>query len=91
LGRYSQPEANGALIELEEQYGVTTPIEDRVQELTERYYRGLEVLQALDEAMAVNELAANLEMDTAEVLDRIAYLSTFDRVHRDGDTVRPVE
>jgi hypothetical protein len=83
--------ANEALVELEERYGVTTPIEGRVQELTNRYYRGLEVLQALDEPMAVDELAAELELDDEEVRDRIAYLSTFDRVRRDGDTVRPVE
>ena len=83
--------ANEALIELEERYGVTTPIEARVQELTNRYYRGLEVLQVLDEPMTVNELAAKLELDAEEVRDRIAYLSTFDRVSREGDTVRPVE
>jgi hypothetical protein len=70
---------------------VTTPIEGRVQELTNRYYWGLEVLQALDEPMTVDELADGLELDTDEVHDRIAYLSTFDRVSRDGDTVRPVE
>ena len=83
--------ANEGLVELEERYGVTTPIEDRVQELTNRYYRGLEVLQVLDEPMTVDELAAELELDPNEVHDRIAYLSTFDRVRRDGDTVHPVE
>jgi hypothetical protein len=41
--------------------------------------------------MTVDELAAELELDTDEVHDRIAYLSAFDRVQRDGDTVRPVE
>jgi hypothetical protein len=60
-------------------------------ELTNRYYRGLEILQALDEPMRLDELAAELEPDAEEVRDRIAYLSTFDRVSRDGDTVRPVE
>ena len=59
--------ANEALVELEERYGVTTPIEDRVQELTNRCYRGLEVLQALDEPMSVDELAAELELDIAEI------------------------
>lgn len=53
--------ANEALVELEERYGVTTPVKARVQELTNRYYRGLEVLQALDEPMIVDELAAELE------------------------------
>jgi hypothetical protein len=83
--------ANEALVELEERYGVTTPIEDHVQELTERYYSGLEVLQALDEPMTVDELAAELDLGTDEVHDRIAYLSTFDRVQRGDDIVHPVE
>ncbi|NEU59147.1 hypothetical protein FXF75_21200 [Halorussus sp. MSC15.2] len=83
--------ANETLVELEERYGVTTPIEARVRELTNRYYRGIEVLQALNDSMTVDELAAELELDTDEVHDRLAYLLTFDRIHRDGDTVRPVE
>ncbi|MCU4801756.1 hypothetical protein OB920_15355 [Halobacteria archaeon HArc-gm2] len=83
--------ANEALIELEERYGVTTPIEARVQELTKRYYRGLEVLQALDEPMTVDELTAELELATDEVQDRIAYLESLERVRRDGDTVHPVD
>ena len=41
--------------------------------------------------MAVDELSAELELDTDEVHDRIAYLSTCARVRRDGDTVRLVE
>lgn len=83
--------ANEALERLEEQYGVTTPVGDRVDELTTRYYRGLEVLHALDEPMLVDELAAELGLDTDEVSDRVAYLVTFDRVRRDGDTISPVE
>ncbi len=83
--------ANEALVDLEERYGVTTPIEDRVQELTTRYYRGLEVLQALDEAMTAEELAADLELDVADVRERVAYLAEFDRVLQDGETVRPPE
>jgi hypothetical protein len=83
--------ANEVLVELEERYGVTTPIEGHVEELTDRYYRGLEVLQALDELMTVDELAAELELDTGEVRNRVAYLATFDRGRRNGDTVRPVE
>jgi predicted transcriptional regulator len=81
--------ANEALADLEERYGVTTPIEDRVRELTDRYYRGLEILQALDGPTSVEELAAELDLDTDEVHDRITYLVTFDRVRRDGETVTP--
>ena len=83
--------ANEALIELEERYGVTTPVEARVQELTNRYYRGLEVLQALDEPMTVDELVANLGLELDAVRDRLTYLEKFDRVRQNGDIVCPVE
>ncbi|MFC7073090.1 DUF6036 family nucleotidyltransferase [Halovenus rubra] len=83
--------ANEALVELEERYGVTTPIEDRVQELTNRYYRGLEVLQALDEPMTIDEMAVELYLDVADVGERIEYHQKFDRVRQNGNTVKPVE
>ncbi len=83
--------ANEALVELTERYGVTTPIEERIQELTNRYYRGLEVLQAFDDTITVDELAVELELDTDEVHDRIAYLVAFNRVHRDGKIISHVE
>jgi len=82
---------NEALIELEEQYGVTTPIEERIEELTNRYYRGLEVIQLLDEPMTVSELASELDLSTDEVHGRVAYLMKFNRVCQDGDTVGLVE
>jgi len=83
--------ANEALVDLDERYGVTTPIEDRVQELTNRYYRGLEVLQALDDPKTLDELAAALDLDSAEVAERVTYLEEFDRVSRDSETIRPSE
>lgn len=83
--------ANEALVDLDERYGVTTPIEDRVQGLTTRYYRGLEVLQALDEPKTIDELASNLELSIGKVRERVVYLEQFDRVTRDGQRIRPVE
>ncbi|WP_336345976.1 DUF6036 family nucleotidyltransferase [Halalkalicoccus ordinarius] len=83
--------ANEALVDLEERYGVTTLVEDRVQALTNRYYRGLEVLQILNEPTTADELATDLDLDVADVRERIAYLKEFDRVHQDGQTVRPAE
>ncbi len=83
--------ANEALIQLDEQYGVITPIQDRIQKLTNRYYRGLEILQTLDEPMTVDKLAADLGRDIDEVRDRVAYLVEFGRVHQEGDTVSSVE
>lgn len=83
--------ANEALVKLEERYGVTTPIEDRIQELTNRYYRGLEILQALDEPITVDELAADLGLDIDGVRNRVAYLEKFGRVRSDDKMVSPVE
>ncbi len=83
--------ANEALVDLDERYGVTTPIEDRVQELTARYYRGLEVLQTLDEPTTLDELAAEFDLDLDDIAERVTYLEAFDQVSWDGETVAPVE
>ena len=83
--------ANEALVDLDERYGVTTPIEDRVRELTTRYYRGLEVLQALDGPKTVGELASDLDLTADEVRERVSYLEEFDRVRKDGQRIRPTE
>lgn len=83
--------ANEALVDLTERYGVTTPIENHVQELTTRYYRGLEVLQALDEPKTVDELSSHLDLDATTVADRVAYLEEFDRVAREDEMIHSAE
>lgn len=83
--------ANEALIDLEEQYGVSTPIEDHVQTLADRYYRGLELLEVLDIPKTIDELSGELKLDADEIHDRVEYLTAFDRVHREGNAVRRVE
>lgn len=83
--------ANASLIELEERYGVTTPVEEHIRELSQRYYRGLELLQAIDEPTSIEELATALDVDVSEVRKRVAYLAEFNRVVRDGETVSPTE
>lgn len=80
--------ANEALLDLESGYGVTTPLHEHVQELTERYYRGLEVLHALDEPKRIADLAADLGVDADAVAERIEYLEQFDRVTREDGLVR---
>jgi len=80
--------ANEALLDLEERYGVTTPIGEQVQALTTRYYRGLEVLMALDEPKSVKKVANELDLAVSEVKDRIGYLETFDRVTWEDETVK---
>ncbi|MEZ3117486.1 hypothetical protein RYH80_16345 [Halobaculum sp. MBLA0147] len=50
-----------------------------------------EFIQLLGEQMSVDELADELGVDAADVRERLAYLSEFDRVRRDGETVHPPE
>jgi hypothetical protein len=83
--------ANETLIDLEEQYGVTTPIANRIQELTTRFYRGLEILHALDGPKTIDDLAAALDLEPVEVAERVAYLERFDRVIQDDEAVIPTE
>lgn len=66
-------------------------ISTRIQELTNRYYHGLEILQALDKPKTVDELGTELGLDIDEVRDRVAYLAEFDRVRQEGESVSPVE
>lgn len=47
---------NGALLELEEEHNVRMPLSETVAEMTERVYRELEVLQAIDESVSRLEL-----------------------------------
>jgi hypothetical protein len=55
--------ANEALLELEEQHNISTPLAERVSEITERVYRELEVLQTFDESISQSELEAAVEDD----------------------------
>ena len=57
----------------------------------DRYYQGLEVFQALDEPMTVDELVADLGLELEAIRDRLTYLEKFDRVRQNGDTFCPVE
>lgn len=50
-----------------------------------------EFIQLLDGQMSVDELADELGVDAADVRERLAYLSEFDRVRRDGETIYPPE
>lgn len=45
----------------------------------------------LDDPNTTDELAPELELDIVDARDRVAYLEMFDRVRRDGETVRLAE
>ncbi|MFT4932128.1 MAG: hypothetical protein ACI91T_002016 [Natronomonas sp.] len=81
--------ANETLYDLEDEYGVTTPIHDRIDALTVQFYQGLESLQVLDEPKTVGELAEVLDIDPETVRERVTYLEQFGRVSHTGEEVRP--
>ncbi len=53
---------NEALLELEEQHNISTPLAGRVSEITERVYRELELLQTFDESISRSELEAAVDL-----------------------------
>lgn len=59
--------ANEALVDLEEQHNVTTPLAESVSKITERVYRELEVLQAIDDSIDRSELATTLDLSDREL------------------------
>jgi hypothetical protein len=65
---------NEALLELEEQHNISTPLAERVSEITERVYRELEVLQAFDESISRSELEIAVNLSPADVDEAIGHL-----------------
>lgn len=73
-----------SLGKLDERHGIQTPLNETIDEYYERYMRGYELRMALDEETPQNveELAADLDIDESEVVDRVDYLEQFDVVER---------
>ncbi|MFC6954881.1 DUF6036 family nucleotidyltransferase [Halorubellus litoreus] len=71
---------NEALTDLTEQHNVTTPLHDPVAEITERVYKELEVLHALDEPKSVTDLYQELDWPAADVQEIVRRLEEKDAV-----------
>jgi len=79
--------ANEALLELEEQHNISTPLAERVSEITERVYRELEVLQTFDESISRSELKAAVDHSPEDVDEAIEHLVEKDVVEIDDDVI----
>jgi|AntDeeMinimDraft_6_1070357.scaffolds.fasta_scaffold01815_3 hypothetical protein len=79
--------ANEALLELEEQHNISTPLAGRVSEITERVYRELEVLQAFDESISRSELEAAVDLSPEDVDEAIEHLVEKDVVAVEDDVI----
>jgi hypothetical protein len=85
---------NEALVALDERHNVTTPLSETVRDITERVYRELEVVQALDEAISRSELYERVGLSSTEVDETIRSLErkgvvavTDDQITKESDTL----
>ncbi len=67
---------NEALLELEAEYNVTTPIAEPVSEITHRVYREIDVLQAVEESIARTELETRIDLPDGEMREVLERLET---------------
>lgn len=75
---------------LADQYGVTLPLQDEVEELVATYYDALEVRLAIDGPVPFEELQATLGIDRDDLDERIDTLERMDEVAAKKGTVYPV-
>ena len=78
---------NEALLELEEQHNISTPLAERVSEITERVYRELEVLQAFNESISRSELEAVVGLSPEDVDEAIEHLVEKDVIAVEDDLI----
>lgn len=85
---------NEALLELEDRHNITTPLSETTGEITNRVYRELEVLQAIDESTSLRELKEMHDLPAEEVVEVIQRLENKgaltvedDRVSKESTTL----
>ena len=78
---------NEALLALEDQHNITTPLGERVSEITERVYRELEVLQVFEESISRSELKAAVDLSADDVDEAIENLTQKDVVAVKEDVI----
>jgi len=78
---------NEALVDLEDQHNITTPLAETVSEITERVYRELEVLQAIDDSIHRSELASTLDFSAAELEEALRSLEAKDVITVDDQQI----
>jgi len=78
---------NEALLELEAQHNVSTPLADRVSEITERIYSELEVLQAVEGSISRSSLEDVVDLPTDTIDEAIEQLTKKDVIALDDDMI----
>nr|WP_231851053.1 hypothetical protein [Halobacterium salinarum] len=78
---------NEALLEPEEQHNISTPLAERVSEITEPMYRELEVLQAFDESISRAELEAAVDISAEDIDEALEHLVEKDVITVDDGVI----
>jgi len=78
---------NEALFYLEEEHNITTPLAETVSEITERVYRELEVLQAIDDSISRSELAVTINLSASELEESLRSLEAKGVITVDGQQI----
>lgn len=81
---------NESLIDLEERFGARTPIESEIVARTERVYRELELLRALDGTGTVGELSGEIDASEEQLNELLDDLEEKGVVRRNGDDIEKV-
>lgn len=82
---------NGSLIELEERFGATTPIEEFVADRTAKVNREIELLRALEGATPEGDLLEELGTTERDLEDLLDGLQEKGVIHRDGSEIERTE
>jgi len=78
---------NEALLELEAQHNISTPLADRVSDITERVYKELEVLQAVEDSISRSALEEVVDLSPGAIDEAIEQLNKKDVITLDDDMI----
>ena len=84
-------EMSEALIDSEDRFGVTTPLDDVVAEISERVYQELEVLLAVENSDSVEEVFKQVELSEAKAEAVMNRLDEKGLVELDGRSVERLD
>lgn len=82
---------NEALIDLEERFGVTTPLTEPIERLSIEVYDQLAILNSFDDVTTVAEIQGAVEFPDERIDDTLESLEEKGNVTREGDTIRKLD
>jgi len=81
---------NESLIDLEERFGATTPINDGIADRTARIYRELELLGSFDRQTTIDRLGEHTDLGRDELTELLRGLEDREVIRWDGEPIEKV-